>query len=199
MKAPKEYLRFVGTDVETTGLRPEKGDRITEIALVIVDFDIGTSAFQMRKSWSTLINPERSIPAKVQELTSIKSAMVATKPVFKDVAPSVARVFESADCVVAHNFEFDGDFIIHEMERADQQLNMDSEPFCTMQSGRFAKPLGEVPKLTDLCWALDVEFDDTVAHRAKYDTERMMEAFAIGCKRGVFQPECLKGVFDHGN
>lgn len=194
MKSSKGFLRFLGTDLETTGFSAEKGDRITEFSFTIYDFMLDTKTFVRRKTWCNLVNPERDIPAKVQEITSITPAMVATKPKLEHFAPTIAKLLASADCFVAHNLEFDGPFLHHEMTRLKQPFNMDSEPFCTMQSGRFAKPLGQVPKLVDLCWALDVPFNADEAHRASYDTEKMMEAFVKGCESGQFKPDCLKGI-----
>lgn len=194
MKSSKTFLRFVGCDLETTGFSAEKGDRITEFSFTIYDFHLADKRFERRKTWSSLVNPERTIPAKVQEITSITPAMVATQPKLETFAPMISKVLASADCFVAHNLDFDGPFLHHEMTRLKQPFNMDSEPFCTMQEGRFAKPLGEVPKLVDLCWALDVDFDTTAAHRASYDTEKMMQAFVKGCQKGLFKPDCLKGI-----
>lgn len=187
------YIRFVGVDVETTGLHAEKDDRITEIALVVYDYLIDDKEFVHRKTFSTLVNPQRSIPAKIQEITGIDNAMVAKAPTFDIIAPKLKPVFDSADCVIAHNLEFDAKFLVTEMNRAKQTFNDESEPFCTMQEGRFASSMGEVPRLQKLCWSLGVEFDATAAHRADYDTERMMAAFVEGCLQGWFKPECLKG------
>jgi DNA polymerase III subunit epsilon len=189
----KDSIRFVGTDVETTGLSPEKGDKITEIALVVYDYSLVEKKFVMKKTWSTLINPERSIPEKAQGITGITPLMVNSKPTFKHFAPVIEKVFDSADCFIAHNLSFDAGFLVAELNQAGYTLNMESEPFCTMDNGRFAKPLGEIPKLVDVCWSLNVDFDADAAHRADYDTEKMMEAFVIGCQRQLFKPDCLKG------
>lgn len=189
-----DYVRFVGADVETTDLKVEDGHRITELAIVVYDYVIDEDEFHHRKTFSTLVNPERSISAKASELTGITAAMVAKERPFRDIAPAVANVFNSANCFVAHNLVFDAGFLAAELSMASQKFNMDSEPFCTMQNGRFASPLGEVPKLARLCWSLGVEFDDTSAHRADYDTEKMMLAFIKGCRAGWFKPECLKGM-----
>lgn len=190
----KDFLRFIGADIETTGFDFEKGHKITEFAFTIYDFSLASKTFERRKTWGSLVNPGRHIPEEVQALTNITSVLVATKPTFNDFAPTIAKLLNSADCFIAHNLEFDGPFLHHEVTKAGQSFNLDSEAFCTMDNGRFAKPLGEVPTLQALCWSLDVEFDSTDAHRAIYDTEKMMEAFVIGCRKNHFKPECLKGI-----
>ena len=66
-------LSFAVVDVETTGGRPEGGDRITEIAAVVVrDGRIG-------EVYETLVNPERSIPPFITRLTNISWEMVRDK------------------------------------------------------------------------------------------------------------------------
>lgn len=189
----KNHIRFVGADLETTGFHAEKGDRVTEFAFTIVDFDKSTKQFAVRKTFASLVNPKRDIPAKVQQITSITPEMVAGKPEFNHFAPVISKLLFSADCFVAHNLDFDGPFLHHMITLSGHPFNMDSEPYCTMQNGRFATALGNVPKLEALCWSLGVEFNADEAHRASYDTEKMMEAFIIGCQKGLFKPECLIG------
>jgi len=69
-------LAFV--DLETTGCTAPL-DRITEIGIVEVDDD-GV------REWSTLINPETSIPGSIQSMTGITNEMVQDAPTFEDVA-----------------------------------------------------------------------------------------------------------------
>ena len=88
--------------------------------------------------------------------------------------------------MIAHNADFDAPFIAYELLRVGQPVNQDMEVFCTMQSGRFATPLGKPPRLSELCWALGVPFNSEDAHRAIYDVDRMMEALMVGIQAGYF-------------
>lgn len=178
----------VGTDVETTGLNQEDGHRITEIALDIYHFEPGSEPVK-KGMFHTLVNPQRSIPDKIQSITGITPAMVAKSPTWDEVAPKVARILKVTDVLVAHNSSFDAPFIGFELLRAKQTLRETMSVFCTMQNGRFATPMGKVPKLAELCWALDVEFATDAAHRADYDTVKMMEALWKGVKQGHFNLE----------
>lgn len=85
-------------DLETTGATPLR-DRITEIALV--RFEHGVEVAR----WQTLVNPEKSIPAFIQQLTGIDNEMVATAPTFAEVADKLADYLEGA-VLVAHNVRF---------------------------------------------------------------------------------------------
>ena len=62
-------------DVETTGLAPEKHDRILELAVVYV-----SPAGEITGSWSTLINPQRDVgPTRIHGITAKD---VASAPTF---------------------------------------------------------------------------------------------------------------------
>ena len=71
-------LRFVVVDVETTGTRATFGDRITEIAAVVVE------GGEVGEVFETLVNPDRPIPPWTTELTRITSGMVRQAPRLQD-------------------------------------------------------------------------------------------------------------------
>ena len=179
-------------DLETTGFESSKGHRITEVGLVMYRYDTETGTAERVRRFSFLVNPLRDIPAIVQSLTHITPAMVAGQKTWDEVAPAMAKAMAMTDILIAHNADFDSTFLTEELERVGQPMNLDLMVFCTMQNGRFATPLGKVPKLTELCWALGVPFDEADAHRAIYDVEKMMEAFFLAVDRGYFQ---LDGEF----
>lgn len=65
-------------DLETTGATPAQ-DRITEIGLIRYENGVETGR------WSTLINPQTSIPPFIQRLTGIIRAMITGTPVFSGI------------------------------------------------------------------------------------------------------------------
>ena len=96
-------------DVETTGGQA-RFERITEIAIVLHDGDRVVDTF------STLLNPERSIPWNITQLTGISDDMVAQAPKFFEVAKQIVQMTEGA-VFVAHNVSFDYGFIREEFAR----------------------------------------------------------------------------------
>jgi DNA polymerase-3 subunit epsilon len=58
-----------------------------------------------------------------------------------------------------------------------------------MLMGRFATPMGTVPNLGALCWALDIPYDPTKAHAADYDVDCTAQAFFRGLDWGWFKIE----------
>lgn len=179
-------ITLVGLDLETTGFKAEDGHRITEIAMVVERFCPDSKTFTTLGKFHRLINPKRSIPIDVQHLTNITPAMVVDCPDWETVAPVVGKIIRAADVFVAHNADFDSIFLGLELHRVGEALSPHTQVFCTMQNGRFATPLGKPPKLVELCQALEVEFDTSGAHRADYDTDRMMCALHKGVELGYF-------------
>ena len=133
------------------------------------------------------IDPQRSIDKKAFEVHKISEADLVGKPTFEQVAPSISRILDRCEVVVAHNgLEFDFLFLIQEFERVGEELP-DFEPFDTMMSGCWATAFGEVPSLKKLCFACDVEYDADDAHAADYDVDKMMESFFFGVGAGRFK------------
>ena len=61
-----EACSFAVVDVETTGGRPSRGDRIVELAVVLV------RGGDVELAYETLVNPERPLPPFVMGLTGIR-------------------------------------------------------------------------------------------------------------------------------
>ena len=117
-------------DLETTGTSAIT-DRVTEVGIVRVDDSERVS------EWSTLVDPERSIPSGVQALTGITNAMVARAPAFCRIADEVAD--RLAGCVfVAHNARFDYGFLKREFGRLGRAFS--ARVLCTVKLSRRLYP-----------------------------------------------------------
>ena len=113
-------------DLETTGTAAAR-DRVTEVGIVRVDEDGVIS------EWSTLVDPECSIPPEIQALTGITNAMVAGAPTFSQIADEVAaRV--AGSIMVAHNARFDYGFLKHEFARLGRAFT--AKVLCTVKLSR---------------------------------------------------------------
>jgi DNA polymerase-3 subunit epsilon len=112
-------------DLETTGMTAA-ADRITEVGVVRVD---GAHV----QEWSTLVNPECSIPGAIQAMTGITNAMVADAPTFERIADDVQK--RVAGCIlVAHNARFDYGFLKHEFGRLGRSFS--AKVLCTVKLSR---------------------------------------------------------------
>lgn len=115
--APLRDTTFVVVDLETTGGRT-KGtdgsapDAITEIGAVKVRGGVVLGEF------ATLVDPERSIPPQVVQLTGITTAMVSDAPRIDAVLPMFLE-FAGDAVLVAHNAGFDIGFLRAAAARCD--------------------------------------------------------------------------------
>ena len=152
-------LSYVVVDVETTGGRSFLGDRVTEIACVVVRNGEIVEVFE------TLVNPERPIPPFVTRLTNITWAMVKNAPTFDRVAPDVLKVLEG-NVFVAHNATFDWRFVSAELSRCSGK-RLRGRKLCTAKLARKVLPQLSRRSLDYLARYYGVEI--TNRHRAAGD------------------------------
>ena len=125
-------LSYVVVDTETTGGSMWYGDRITEVAAVVVRNG------EIADIYETLVNPERPIPPFITALTNITWDMVKDAPTFDQVASDLMRVLEG-NVFVAHNANFDWRFLTSEISRATgHQLR--GRKLCTVKIARRVLP-----------------------------------------------------------
>jgi len=94
---------IIAIDIETTGLDPAN-DAITEIGAVRFN------GHRVEAEWSTLINPNRSIPPSITQLTGITNEMVRNAPPLKAVIHELEDFVGTAP-LVGHNIRFDLSFL----------------------------------------------------------------------------------------
>jgi DNA polymerase III subunit epsilon len=127
-----DSLSYVVVDVETTGGRSMNGDRITEIAAVVVRRGEIVDVFE------TLVNPQRSIPPWITRLTNISWSMVKDAPPFEALSDKLLDVL-GGHVFVAHNARFDWAFVNAELERATGR-SLDGPRLCTVKLARKLLP-----------------------------------------------------------
>lgn len=125
-------LDFVVVDVEATGAKTPP-NRLIELG-----------AYRIRNGrivdkFLSLVNPEIPIPRFVATLTGITNEMVKQAPVFADLAPQWLD-FVSDSVLIAHNSNFDANFLNHEISRVYPGHRMVNPHLCTVKLSRHALP-----------------------------------------------------------
>jgi DNA polymerase III subunit epsilon len=160
-------LKYAIIDVETTGGRPDR-ERITEIAIVTHDGEFVT------ETWSTLLNPEKSIPYEITRLTGISNEMVADAPKFFEIAKKVVEMTDGA-VFVAHNVRFDFGFVREEFARLGYAFS--KKMLCTVRLSRQVFPGLKSYSLSNLKRHFGIHADKS--HRALDDTLATVKLFEL--------------------
>src|SRR5690606_38771230 len=92
-------MSFAIIDFETTGVMPERGDRVVEIGVVLTDAEGA-----VEHEWTTLVNPGRDIGAS--HIHGLRAVDLFDAPAFNDISDHLLSLVGTRT-VVAHNAAFD--------------------------------------------------------------------------------------------
>jgi DNA polymerase-3 subunit epsilon len=104
-------MRQIFLDTETTGLSPESGDRIIEIACVEI--------VNRRLTGRTIhfyVNPERRNSIDAYKVHGLSDEFLADKPLFAHVVDELIEFVRDAEIII-HNAAFDVGFLDAELRR----------------------------------------------------------------------------------
>jgi len=160
---------YVAIDLETTGLSPEH-DAIIEIGAVRFRPD------RVLDSWSTLVNPRRPIPFKIQHLTGISQADVGDAPALPQALPEL-RLFASDHPIVGHNVSFDLAFLQRHATLTE------NSPLDTFEMASILLPAAPRYSLGALADRLGIALP--VRHRALEDATATKDLFLALLQRAL--------------
>jgi len=147
-------------DTETTGFSPATGDRVLEVAVVLLD-----SAGRVESEWETLLNPGRGVGP--EHIHGITPAIIERAPRFADIAAYLAHLL-SGRLVVGHNVAFDARFLHAEFDALGMDVPLQANRcLCTQALARDHLP-GPQRTLAACCEQTGVHHLD--AHSALGDT-----------------------------
>lgn len=160
-------MRQIILDTETTGLDPEQGHRIIEIAAVeMINRRLTGQHFHR------YLNPEREIEAGALAVHGISNEFLADKPYFPDILEEFLQFISGAQLII-HNAPFDVSFLEHEMQLAKHASAKIAE-YCqvidTLQMARQLHP-GQRNNLDALCKRYHVDNTHRELHGALLDAE----------------------------
>ena len=153
---------IVMLDFETTGLSPEGGDRITEVAALRI------AGGQIVERYVSLVNCGVRVPSFITQLTGITQAMVDGAPPAAEIVPALID-FIGDDVLAAHNASFDEKFLKAEGRMLGHDCRH-SGVVCSLKLARRVLPGQPSYKLGELARRLGITFSGR-AHRAEADAE----------------------------
>jgi DNA polymerase-3 subunit epsilon len=154
-------VREIVLDTETTGLDPQAGHRIVEIACIELMHHIPTG-----RSLHRYVNPGRDIPMDARAVHGLSAEFLAAHLPFAAVADELLA-FIGVDPLVIHNAEFDLGFLNAEFSRigraAITPVHVD-----TLMMARQRYP-GAPASLDALCRRFDIDLSGRTSHGAQID------------------------------
>jgi DNA polymerase III subunit epsilon len=162
--------REIVFDTETTGLKPFKGDRITEIGCVEV-IDLLPTGNTFRR----YVNPERDVPEEVVRITGLTTEFLSDKPLFAEIVEDFMN-FIGDSKLVAHNARFDRDFVNVELTRLKREPFEEKRFIDTLLIARKKFP-GAYNSLDALCKRFSVSLSGRSLHGALLDAKLLAEVY----------------------
>ncbi len=164
-------MRRIVLDTETTGLEPENGHRIIEVAALELSDRRPTG-----RHFHRYVNPERAIDAAATQVHGLAAEDLADKPRFADIADELLEFLEGAELLI-HNAPFDVAFLNAELARAQRPA---IETLCsvtdTLALARELHP-GKRNSLDALCERYAVDNSRRTLHGALLDTQLLAEVW----------------------
>ena len=158
---PINDIDYIVFDIETTGLSTNL-DYIIEIGALKV------SKGEIIDTFEILIKPPIPIPKKIIELTGIDNTMVKDSLSFKE-SIQLFLDFIQDDILIAHNANFDYDFINSELINNNLKP-IDNPVIDTIQLSRKYLNLLSY-KLTKIAKHYKIHIDNNKTHRSIYDSK----------------------------
>jgi len=165
-------MRQLILDTETTGLEPELGHRVIELAVVeLVD------RRPTGRSVHFYVNPERDIDPGATDVHGLTWEMLRDKPRFADVAQEFVEFARGAQWII-HNAPFDLAFLDEELKRLDlpSTAALAGEVIDTLALARDAFP-GKKNGLDALCERFGVAHAHRTLHGALLDAQLLSEVY----------------------
>ena len=162
-------MKQIVLDTETTGLNPNLGHRLVEVAAIELD-DRKVS----KRTFHRYLNPEREIDEGAASVHGLTLDRLQDEPKFAEIAPAFLEFISGAELII-HNAPFDMGFLNAELARAGLPLLVNQ----VIDTLKFAKDLhpGKKNNLNALCDRYMIDNSHRVLHGALLDTELLAEVY----------------------
>lgn len=164
-------MREICFDTETTGFNPLNGDRLVEIGAVELINHLPTG-----KVFHKYINPERDVPEEVVKVHGLTNEFLADKPTFAEIAQEWVDFIGNDGIFVAHNAQFDMNFINFELEKAGYETYDWDRVIDTLAIAKNEFP-GARNNLDALCRRFNIDNSARTFHGALLDAELLAEVY----------------------
>jgi len=180
-----DEVEFAIFDTETTGLEPDSGDRIVEIAAIRFKGKVKVATFQ------ALINPHRSISEAAFAVNQITEEMLKDAPDINTVLLQFLNFIKDS-CLCSYNAGFDLGFLNNELKLIGKNLPADIVVVDVLKMAKRLLPGLERYALWFVADKLGIKTRQQ--HRALSDVE-----LTVGVFNKLKERLHAKGIFDFLN
>lgn len=164
-------MREIVFDTETTGVEPQKGDRIVEIGAVELVNHLPTG-----RTFHEYIDPERPMPPEAFAIHGLGDDFLRGKPKFADIAGKWLDFIGPDAKLIAHNASFDVGFFDAEFARLGHPRMDRARVIDTLVMARAKFPGGQ-NSLDALCRRFGVDNSGRDLHGALLDSRLLAEVY----------------------
>lgn len=160
---------YVALDLENPN---SKGNSICEIALVVVEDG------EIKKEWSSLINPEDFFDIRNSEITGLSASAVTNAPTLPECWEEICSIIKGR-VLLGHNITYDLNVLKKALERY-KIVMPEIQYLCTLVMSQKVMEADSY-KLSHLCHLIGYEYD---AHHAKNDAVAAVKLYEYLKRKG---------------
>lgn len=163
-------MREIILDTETTGLDPDAGHKLVEVAAIELVNHLPTG-----RKFQRYLRPDREIAPEAQAVHGLTTAFLADKPVFAEIVAELLEFLGDARLII-HNAEFDLKFLNAELKALGFPALPLTRAVDTVQMARRKFP-GAPASLDALCQRFSINNAHRTLHGALLDAELLSEVY----------------------
>lgn len=163
-------MREIVFDTETTGLSPDRGDRLVEIGCIELINRVETG-----REFHAYFNPDRSMPSEAEAVHGLSSIFLSDKPRFHERVQELLE-FVGDSPLVAHNASFDFGFINWELQSCGHPVICTTRMIDTLAIARTRHP-GAKHSLDALCTRYGIDRSHRIKHGALLDAQLLAQLY----------------------
>ncbi|MFS0738038.1 DNA polymerase III subunit epsilon [Sphingomonas sp. 1P06PA] len=190
-------MREIVFDTETTGLSPDRGDRMVEIGCVEL-----INRCETGREFHAYFNPGRPMPSEAEAIHGLSTTFLSDKPGFHERAADLIEFIGDAP-LIAHNATFDFGFLNAELAACGRDPVCLSRMIDTVAMARARHP-GAKHSLDALCTRYGIDRSHRIKHGALLDAQLLAQLYVeltggrqIGFEMAVTMIPTGAGDVDH--
>lgn len=167
-------MRQIVLDTETTGLEPERGDRVIEIGCWEL-----VNRRRSGRTYHCYLNPDRDSHPDALEVHGLTTEFLSEQPRIAEVVDEFLDFIRDGELVI-HNAAFDVGFLDAELKRCGPQYGrLEDHVVGILDTDKLARELypGQRASLNALCRRLGIDNSERQLHGALLDAGLLLDVY----------------------